>query len=252
MDVRSRRCSHDSCTKRPSFNVEGSKTAVYCRQHAMDGMVYVHSRCWLHDSCTKHPGFNVAGSKTAAYFKQDAMDGMVKGKSRRSSHDSSTKQPTFNAKGSIAATYCKQHAMEGMVYVRGRRCSHGSCTKHPACNDERNNTTAYCNQHADENTRLPGWGANLDDVATVCGSHKGDLLGDNVVYLKTRCRVDGCRKQACWGLDGKQPTHCSPHGSLQAGLVCTVRKTRRDADTRNLSYGAVKSPSFRVKTECLF
>ena len=39
--VPARRCSHDSCTKRPSFNVEGSKTAVYCKQHAEDGMVNI-------------------------------------------------------------------------------------------------------------------------------------------------------------------------------------------------------------------
>ncbi|CAM9987660.1 unnamed protein product, partial [Laminaria digitata] len=42
----SRRCSHDSCPRRPSFNFKGSKSAMYCKEHAEDGMVdIVTKRC---------------------------------------------------------------------------------------------------------------------------------------------------------------------------------------------------------------
>ncbi|CAN0505601.1 unnamed protein product, partial [Laminaria digitata] len=70
------RCSYDDCTTQPSFNVEGCKTAVYCRQHARGGMVNVYSRRCSHDSCTRQPSFNVEG-KTAAFCKQHAEHGMV-------------------------------------------------------------------------------------------------------------------------------------------------------------------------------
>ncbi|CAN0295820.1 unnamed protein product [Laminaria digitata] len=64
-----RRCSHDSCSMPPSFNVEGSKTAAYCRRHAMRGMVNVVAKRCLHDTCSAYPSFNVEGSASGAYCK---------------------------------------------------------------------------------------------------------------------------------------------------------------------------------------
>ena len=40
------------CLKLPSINVESSKTAAYCKQHAEDGMVNVRARRSSHDCCT--------------------------------------------------------------------------------------------------------------------------------------------------------------------------------------------------------
>ncbi|CAN0588986.1 unnamed protein product, partial [Laminaria digitata] len=65
-------CSHNSCTRQPSFSLVGRKTAAYCKQHAENGMVDVRNKRCLHDSCTTQPIFNLVGSKTAAYCKQHA------------------------------------------------------------------------------------------------------------------------------------------------------------------------------------
>ena len=43
VNICSRRCLHDSCTKQPNFNFEGNKP-THCKQHAKDGMVYVSAR----------------------------------------------------------------------------------------------------------------------------------------------------------------------------------------------------------------
>ena len=45
--------------KAPSFNVEGSKTAAYCTQHAADGMVNVYRRRYSNESCMKEPSLDV-------------------------------------------------------------------------------------------------------------------------------------------------------------------------------------------------
>ena len=63
VNVRKKRCSHDSCTKNPYFNVEGER-AVYCRQHAEDDMVDIRTKSCLHDSCTRRSYFDVEGNKT--------------------------------------------------------------------------------------------------------------------------------------------------------------------------------------------
>ena len=67
VNVQTEVCSHDACSREPKFNIEGTKTAVYCKQHAEDGMVNGRPRSCSNDYCTKRPCFNVESSKIAAY-----------------------------------------------------------------------------------------------------------------------------------------------------------------------------------------
>ena len=227
--VCSKRCSHDSCTKVPTFNVAGTKKAAYCKQHAQDGMVDVRTKRCSNESCTKYPSFNVEGSKSPVYCRQHASDSMVDVVTKRCSHDSCTRAPCFNLEGSKKGAYCSQHAKIGMVDVRNKRCSHKSCL------------------------RRPSWGVVTDGTATTCGRHKGDLLGSQAVNFESACKVARCKKRSRWGLDGKQPTHCPDHGPLQEGLVCTVWTDRaQGGHSRKPSYRPVGAPSFRVKAETSF
>ncbi|CAN0534351.1 unnamed protein product, partial [Scytosiphon promiscuus] len=63
--VSMRSCSHESCKRRPTFNVDGNTTALYCKQHAEEGMVYVFAKRCSHESCQRRLTSNVAGSKKA-------------------------------------------------------------------------------------------------------------------------------------------------------------------------------------------
>ncbi|CAM9576052.1 unnamed protein product, partial [Laminaria digitata] len=84
-----RHCRYHQCEKRANFNVEGgSKKAVYCKQHADDGMVDVINKRCLHESCTTRPAYNFEGSRTAAYCKQHADNGMVNVRNKRCLHES--------------------------------------------------------------------------------------------------------------------------------------------------------------------
>ena len=56
-------CIFESCMKYPTFNFEGTKPPVYCKQHAEDGMLYVRSKRCLDDFCTKSPHFDFEGIK---------------------------------------------------------------------------------------------------------------------------------------------------------------------------------------------
>ena len=162
------------------------------------------------------------------YCKEHALKGMVDVRKRQEcSHDSCTRRPTFDIKGSNTAVYCKQHAVDGMVNVDTIRCSHNACNKRPV------------------------WGVLIDGLPTVCAHHKSDIVGDAVINFRMTCRVNGCRKCVRWGLAGKQPTHCRDHGPGEDTLVCTVG-TAGSKRSGGPSYRAVRSPSFRLKTECLF
>lgn len=96
------------------------------------------------------------------------------------------------------------------------------------------------------------WGVLTEREATACLHHNGDILGGHVVDFGLSCNVAGCRRVAYWGIEGKQPTHCSDHGSAEGGLVCTVGRVRRRGSSGGPSCGVVKAPSFHGMSECYF
>ena len=105
VDVSYKRCSYHSCKRHPSFNAEGSKTPIYCKQHAEVGMVNVRSKRCSHATCMKWPSFNVEG-KLPAYCKEHADDGMVNVCTRRSGKDSRTTGPALRVPNNVDMTPC--------------------------------------------------------------------------------------------------------------------------------------------------
>ncbi|CAN0022208.1 unnamed protein product, partial [Laminaria digitata] len=94
---RTGRCRYRQCEKTANFNVEGgNKKELYCKQHAEDGKVDVRSIRCSHEFCTKHPSYNVKGSWKAVYCQQHAAEGMVNVVTKRCSHEACTKLPSFN------------------------------------------------------------------------------------------------------------------------------------------------------------
>lgn len=109
VDVSTKQCSIDSCTKRPSFNRVGSMTAVYCKYHADEGMVNVWSNRRSHQSCGKRTLLNVAGTKETLYLKQHAEDGIVDAHSNRCSYESCTGWPRWGTIAQGSASVCSRH-----------------------------------------------------------------------------------------------------------------------------------------------
>lgn len=103
------RRSRENCTRRSSFNVASIPNPLYCKQHAVDGMINVRTTNCSQDGCTIQPSFNVLGSKRAGYCKQHAADGMVAIlRSTRCSHVMCKKVPNFYVLGSKTGVYFKQ------------------------------------------------------------------------------------------------------------------------------------------------
>ncbi|CAN0441221.1 unnamed protein product [Laminaria digitata] len=193
VDVCSKRCFNDSCTRHPSFNVEGSKTSAYCKQHADDGMLNVYNKRCLHDSCTRHQSFNVEGSKTSAYCKQHAADGMVDVRMKRCLHDSCTRHPSFNLEGSKTPAYCKQHAQEGVVNVRTNRSLH-DCR---ATGAER--------------------GVPSNDPATPCTTRNNDVWDGSILKSDLSCELLNGRKRPRLDVDSNHRQLCLDQGTLTEG-----------------------------------
>ena len=87
VDVSSKRCAHATCTRRPSFNVLGSKISVYCKQHAQDGMVDVGTWPFFSYTCRPPlargvPHDNETSASTAPDTDNlDVMGGIIRNRS---------------------------------------------------------------------------------------------------------------------------------------------------------------------------
>jgi EsV-1-7 cysteine-rich motif len=75
--INGKRCIQEGCKRHPCFNTPGSKTALYCSLHCLDGMVNIRGKRCFQDGCIKHAHFNIPGSKTGLYCSIHCLDGMV-------------------------------------------------------------------------------------------------------------------------------------------------------------------------------
>jgi hypothetical protein len=122
VDVKNKTCL--DCKKRPTFNIEGETTALYCSTHKKDGMVDVISKTCL--DCKKGPTFNTEGETKALYCSTHKKDGMVDVK--HVTCLDCKKQPTFNTEGETKALYCSTHKKDGMVDVISKTCHSEWCS----------------------------------------------------------------------------------------------------------------------------
>ncbi|CAN0592613.1 unnamed protein product [Laminaria digitata] len=124
VNVRSRRCLHDSCEKLPTFGVIGSKKAVYCKQHAEDGKVDVCNKRCLHDSCMSWPQWSVLPDGSAfvcARHKSDLRAGPVINFRARCNMVGCQKSSRWGLDGK-PPTHCPDHGRltDGLIRTVGR------------------------------------------------------------------------------------------------------------------------------------
>lgn len=105
----------------PSFNGVGSKTPMSRKQHAENGTVNVRSKRCLHESCNRQPTFNVESSMTAEYCKQHAEDGMVCTRHRRSIHALLANDPAKIIGTNVAAIARTRHENDVLVPGPGEK-----------------------------------------------------------------------------------------------------------------------------------
>ena len=60
-------CIHDGCNTRPTYNIIGSKIALYCVKHKLSDMIDVMSKTCIRDGCNIQPAFNILGKKNGLY-----------------------------------------------------------------------------------------------------------------------------------------------------------------------------------------
>ena len=130
VNVTRKRCSHETCEYIASFNVEGSKTGKYCKQHADDSMININIRHCAHATCSVQPFFNIKGSMVGVYCRKHAEDGMVDVRNKRCSHYLCKKEPSWGALAGGLGTTCDDHKSS---IVNGPIINFRALCKSPGC-----------------------------------------------------------------------------------------------------------------------
>ena len=210
LNVTSKLCAHDGCTRRPSFGAPDQTKGAYCATHKLAGMVDVMSkrkRC-AHDGCTKiQPNFGAPDQTKGAYCATHKLAGMVDVRSKRCAHDGCARVPSFGAPDQTKWTYCATHKLVGMVDVRSKRCAHDGCARQPRFSAPDQTKGAYCATHklagmvSVQGTKcqalacraLATYGKDEFHRAQFCVEHKNEM--SVCIADALRCSYAGCSQQ---------------------------------------------------------
>lgn len=177
--IYSRRCSHDFCTKRPSFNFVGMKP-LYCKKHADDRMVDVHNRRCSDESCERRAVVNVASSKNPMYCVQHAKNGMVNVNRKLCSHGSCSGWPRWGVLDDLAASVCAFHKTiltAGLVIDFKQKCEIWGCRR-----------VARWGLAATQPTHCAGHGPLHDGFSRFGGARrKGNRSSRSSSHVKAEC-----------------------------------------------------------------
>ena len=162
---KSRFCQGSGCVnkkgdapKRAAFGYEREVT-VFCKDHALDGMVDVLSRQCAAPGCGTQPSYGLELGKHTHCAKH-AEPGMVNVVSRRCAAPGCDLIPSFGLELG-KPTHCATHAKPGMANVMSRRCAAPGCDTQPSygnlcfpCYAEANPTDPFVNARYKTETKL--------------------------------------------------------------------------------------------------
>ena len=105
-----------SCNKIPTFNTLGSSTALYCREHALPGMVNVKNKTCL--SCNKQPSYGFPG-KCREYCSNHKISGCVKDPLKKCENEDCKEVALF---GISLRQRCEEHKNNEDILMTDRKC----------------------------------------------------------------------------------------------------------------------------------
>ena len=187
-----RRCEQIGCVIHPTFNHEGQSTPLYCKTHALSGMVDIKGRRCQHAGCVIHPAFNYEGQSKPLYCKGHAITSMVNIKNRRCEYPECTKQPGSGISG-YRPTHCAEHRTDGMIARPLRRCE--QCKSFALYG--MNSTPTHCETHkSPQHRNLVQYNcANCGVFEYVDNEKKCGVCSD---YLKKNLKLRKQRQVKMW------------------------------------------------------
>ncbi len=219
MNIVSKRCEHEECDFRPSFDIKGGK-GRFCASHKTAEMVNVVSKRCEHEGCDiLNPNFNIKGGK-GRFCVAHKMAEMVDVKHPQCEHDGCPTKPIFDIKGG-KGRFCGSHKTTGMVDVTHKSCEHEGCDSRPNF-DIKGGKGRFCASHKTtkmvdvKNRRCEHEGCDIinpnfnikGDKGRFCVVHKTTGMVD---VKHPRCEHDGCPTKPIFDIKGGKGRFCGAH-----------------------------------------
>lgn len=183
INVKDKRCQHEGCCQRPSFNILGGKP-IYCGTHKLEEMVNVMTKFCEHPNCLITPVYNSPDKKSGRFCATHKEPNMINVVSNMCQEDGCNNAPSYGIIDK-KPTHCALHKTEDMTDVKHKKCQHEGCDKTPS--------------YAFSNTKAP----------THCSLHKTDEM-INIKHKK--CEYEGCNLIPSYNLpDEKNAKFCKKH-----------------------------------------
>lgn len=147
IDLVHEKCQYKGCTTSPSFNFDGERKFIFCVEHKMEGMINVKNKKCIYEGCTTISSFNFEGNRTGLYCSLHKLNGMLDIKSKQCARENCKKYPIFNFKEEHKGKYCLEHKLEGMDDVKNKKCQHDGCSIRPHYNFSGETKVLYCSAH---------------------------------------------------------------------------------------------------------
>jgi hypothetical protein len=219
VSVTTKICQAEGCKTRPSFNVAGKKSPIYCVAHRDAAtMVNVVDKTCREPSCQKRPSFNFPNHGRGVYCAAHAQEGMIDVHNQKNVcvEPLCTKRPLFNFANEERGKYCFQHKEPLMVNVTRPKCHEPGCQTTPTFNYEKEQKPLFCAKHKRE---------KMVNIRCIM------------------CKQPECKIRACFGLVGLQPSCCSLHREDQ--MLYNPRRRCESDECKEIATWGVRSVAER-------
>lgn len=229
-------CQFPSCSRTPSYGLEGEKRAIHCGKHRVPCMVNVISPKCVHEGCQRGPSYNDPTERKPAFCAKHRLPGMVNVVSPRCHHPSCSRGPCYGNSVDRRAVFCSRHRMPGMVNVVSPRCVEEGCEKGPSYGFE-GMRPSFCAKHKRDGmvnvvsprcqepacTRGPSYGRPEDRKPSFCAKHR---LEGMMNIVSRKCEELGCSRAPSFGWEGnRRPSYCVLH--KLASMVQILRSNHK-------------------------
>ena len=229
------KCKEDNCTKRPSYNIENEKNALYCVKHKKDNMIDIKSKRCVENGCYKQPTYNFENEKKALYCVKHKKDNMIDVKNIKCIENGCYKQSTYNFENEKKALYCYNHKKDNMIDIKHHKCIEYKCNIRPNFNFENEKKGLYCSIHKKDGmihikkkicnfsmcSINPVFNYNGEKRALYCFKHKKDNMID---ILHILCIIPECNIRPSYNYKGiTKALYCNIHKSKD--MIDVVHKS---------------------------
>jgi hypothetical protein len=143
--------TEELCTSRASYNIEGKKTGMYCKQHKTEGMIYVLKVDFCEEAdCKTRPSFNFIDQDKPIYCNKHKKENMINIKDNRCITDNCLTIASYNFANTKKYLYCNDHKLQDMINLRSKKCEFDGCNSLPTYNKIGETIKRFCAKHKEK------------------------------------------------------------------------------------------------------